>query len=197
MKKFLIDIISFQTPLNKYGLEEGSVPSIFDGKQVPIMDTIQRPYYETDIEFMTNNNAFDHFLSNRDASASGENAAGQNAKGTTPKKPDNLDKVIEEVVAYGRTHDSARKSEEDNFVAHINNVAVKYDVIADADLVNILNVKPFNILFNSTKDITLPSPLWGCHKSSVGQEIIVFSKIKWFENEVPIAPVYEMQVKSL
>ena len=165
---------------------------------------VKQSKFEPELEFMTNNNAFDHFLS-----TSGKTVVTETRKVTqqvqhVPKcNSANLDRVIDEVASNftGKSNDHQSstsqnaETEDNNQESQINYEASdSKSLLIDNDLVNILSVKPFTLMYNNAKDVTLPNSLWGFHKT-LDEEMIVFSRLKFMKSEVPIPPVYDMQVK--
>ncbi|KAJ8688540.1 hypothetical protein QAD02_024335 [Eretmocerus hayati] len=52
----------------------------------------------------------------------------------------------------------------------------------------------FDLIYKNSHKIKLPNSMWGYHKNNDDENIIIFSKARWFKSDVTIPPLYEKQV---
>ncbi|XP_058805799.1 uncharacterized protein LOC131672530 [Phymastichus coffea] len=57
-----------------------------------------------------------------------------------------------------------------------------------------MNLRSFDQIYQNSDKIKLPNSMWGYHKNDKDNNIMVFSKIKWFSTNACTLPLYERQV---
>lgn len=59
------------------------------------------------------------------------------------------------------------------------------------------NSRTFDLIYQNSEKIKLPNSTWGYHKNDKDNDIMVFSKVRWFSTNACTLPLYERQVRII